>query len=77
MSMKSSFLRLVKNDFIKGAIMAALGAVTGGVYTAVSAGQVLTLAVLEGSVKAGALAGLTYLTKNLFTNSNDEFGKKD
>lgn len=77
MSMKSKFLRLMKNDFIKGAIMAAMGAVTGGVYTALSAGQILTVAVLEGSAKAGALAGLTYLTKNLLTNSKDEFGKKD
>ena len=72
----SRFLSLAKNDFVKGLVIAVLGtvlfavkeAIENGGFSAIEWGNVLTLAVL---------AGLTYLIKNFFTNSNGELGKAE
>ena len=67
--MKSKFLKLGVNDFIKGAVIAILTAI----------GTVLTID--EVTIKKVALAALvgfiSYLTKNLFTNSQDKILKTD
>lgn len=72
--MNSLFLRLGKNDFIKGLIVAAVGASLGVIYPAIAAGTVLDATVLQGASHAGVVAGMAYLTKNLFTNSNGQIG---
>ena len=74
---KSSFLKLCKNDFVKGLVTAMLGAALGAISPAITAGTVLSLTVLQGAGQVGLAAGLAYLTKNLFTNSKDEFGKTE
>jgi len=68
----SEFLKLGKNDFVKGLIVAALGAALGVITPAVAAGTILSVTVLQGAGQAGLVAGLAYLTKNLFTNSQGE-----
>jgi len=68
----SEFLKLGKNDFVKGLIVAALGAALGVITPAVAAGTILNVTVLQGAGQAGLVAGLAYLTKNLFTNSQGE-----
>jgi hypothetical protein len=68
----SEFLKLGKNDFIKGLLVASLGAALGVIEPAVAAGTILSTTVLTGAGKAGLVAGLAYLTKNLFTNSQGE-----
>lgn len=69
--MKSNFLNLNLKDIFKGLIMAVLGAVLALVYEALSTGGIDT--INWKVVGAGALlAAVTYLTKNLFTNSEGE-----
>ena len=72
--MNSMFLRLAKNDFIKGLIVAMVGAALGVIIPAVKAGTVLDLSVLQGAAQLGIGAGIAYLTKNLFTNSEGKIG---
>ena len=72
--MNSLFLRLGKNDFIKGLIVSAGCAILGVIQPAIAAGTVLDLAVLKGAGSAGLAAGIVYLTKNLFTNSQGKIG---
>jgi len=68
----SKFLKLGKSDFVKGLIVTALGAALGVITPAVTAGTLLNIAVLQGAGQAGLVAGLAYLTKNLFTNSQGD-----
>ena len=65
---KSAFLRLSKNDFVKGLVVASLTAALGAIAPAVSAGAI-TAAVLQTAGYSGLAGGIAYLTKNLFTNS--------
>lgn len=74
---KSGFLRLAKNDIVKGFIMTAIGASLGGIYTAMQAGTIISMAVLKAAGMTGATAGVSYLLKNLFTNSQDQFAKPE
>ena len=66
--MKSKFLRLGAKDFIKGSVIAILTAI----------GTALTID--EPTLKKVGIAALvgfiSYMTKNLFTNSNDQLLKK-
>lgn len=73
--MKSLFFTLNKVDFIKGLVIAVLTAIITVVYTTIQSGvfsfdwKAISIAALS--------AALAYITKNLLTNSNDEFLKKD
>jgi hypothetical protein len=73
--MKSSLFTLNKADFVKGLVIAVLTAVITAVYTTVQTG-ILTFDWKSISI-AALSAALAYITKNLLTNSNDEFLKKD
>jgi hypothetical protein len=73
--MKSSLFTLNKADFVKGLVIAVLTAVITAVYTTVQTG---TLAFDWKAISIAALsAALAYITKNLLTNSNDQFLTKD
>jgi hypothetical protein len=74
--MNSMFLRLAKNDFIKGLIVAIVGAALGAIQPVIAAGTVLDLSVLQGAAQLGIGAGIAYLTKNLFTNSDGKIGRE-
>lgn len=74
--MKSSkFLSLNVNDFLKGLVMAVLGAVFAIIKTTVEAGSLNFDWPTIG--KYALAAAITYLTKNLLTASNGEFGKPE
>lgn len=74
--MKSSkFLSLDLNDFLKGLIMAVLAAVLAIVKTTIEAGSLNFDFPTIG--KYALLAALAYITKNLLTNSRDEFAKPE
>jgi len=64
----SKFLNLNKLDFIKGAVTAAITAVLTFVYSCFESGVFNLDYVLIG--KIAALAFVSYLVKNVFTNSN-------
>jgi hypothetical protein len=72
---KSSFLMLNWADIGKGLIITVLGAVVGLITATIEAGSLdFDWAVIG---RTALLAALTYLTKNLFTNSNDKFLKAE
>ena len=77
MDVKSEFMKLSQNDLVKGVVVAALSAATGGIYAALEGGVVLTSSVFAAAGKTGLMAGLAYLMKNFFTNSNDQLMKPE
>ena len=72
--MNSLFLRLGKSDLVKGLIVACIGAALGVIQPAIAAGTIVDESVLKGAAMAAASAGLAYLMKNLFTNSQGKIG---
>lgn len=73
--MQSSFLKLSWVDFGKGLLIAVLSAVFTVIYTTVQSGS-LTFDWKTIGITALASA-LAYVSKNLFTNSNNELGKTE
>lgn len=62
-------------DFIKGFVVAILGAVVGLVQTSISAGDFHLDWKAMGT--AALISGIAYLTKNFFTNNKDQILAKD
>lgn len=76
--MKSGFLNLNWVDLTKGLLVAVIGAILTAVYQAIEAGTLAwTWAFWQPIVLTGLGAGIAYLIKNFFTNSQDEFLKKE
>jgi VIT1/CCC1 family predicted Fe2+/Mn2+ transporter len=75
--MKSSFLNLNTQDLVKGFVVAFLSAALTGVITTLDSNTLPTLAELKQAGIVGLTAGLSYLLKNLLTNSQDELMKKE
>ena len=74
--MKSSnFLTLNAKDFVKGLIMAVIGAVWGIVEPLINSGSIAFDWANIG--KYALIAAIGYLFKNFLTNSNDQFAKKE
>jgi len=73
--MKSPFLNLNSQDFIKGLVVAVLSAVITIIYNTVQAGSLTFDWKAIGTVALTSALG--YIMKNLFTNSNDELMKKE
>jgi len=73
--MNSPIFTLNKADFLKGLIIAVLTAVITVAYNTVQTG---TLSFDWKAIStAAASAALAYIMKNLLTNSEDEFLKKE
>lgn len=71
----SGFLTLNVKDFIKGLIMAVLGAVIAVLGPTIESGEwVFNWSVIW---KMAAGTAFAYIVKNLFTNNKDELLKKD
>lgn len=68
--MTSGFFRLNTTDFVKGLIVAVFGGVIALISASIEVGSLDFDWALIG--KTALLSALAYLTKNLFTNSNDE-----
>lgn len=74
----SKFMTLGWKDLIKGFIVAILGALITAVYQAIQAGAIeWTWVFWQPIVYTSIGAGLAYLIKNFFTNSEDKFAKTD
>lgn len=72
---QSPFFQLGWADLGKGIVMAAIGAVVGTVYGMINAGQfVFDWTAVWHAVLA---ADVTYIFKNLLTNSDDQFMAKE
>jgi VIT1/CCC1 family predicted Fe2+/Mn2+ transporter len=71
----SNFLNL--NDLVKGFIVAFLSTALTGVVATLDSGALPTLAELKSAGIVGLTAGISYLLKNLLTNSQGVVLKKD
>lgn len=75
--MKSKFLSLDLKDALNGFLVAFLSAALTGLITTLDSGVLPTLSELKSAGIVGLTAGLSYLLKNLLTNSQGEILKKD
>lgn len=75
----TKFLSIGMKDIGKGFILAVLTVIVTGLYTCLNqVPPVLPdLAMLKHLGMTGLVAGVAYLIKNYFTNSNDQFLKKE
>ena len=73
----SDFFRLNTRDLVKGLVVAVISAALGGVYNVMVVGGAITVAVLKTSGMVGVASGISYLLKNLVTNSNDKMLTKE
>lgn len=75
--MRSDFLRLNSRDFYKGLIVVVICTFITGLYQVVANGGIINWITMKPVVIAAIGAGISYLTKNLLTNSNGEFMKNE
>ena len=75
--MKSKFLSLDWKDALNGFIVAFLSAALTGIITTLDLGVLPTLSELKSAGVVGLTAGLSYLLKNLVTNSQGDILKSD
>jgi len=71
--MPSKFLRLNSRDFIKGLIVTIICTLITGFYQLIAGGFAINWLSLKPVVIAAVGAGISYLTKNLLTNSRGDF----
>lgn len=75
--MKSIFLSLNWKDAINGLIVTFLASSLTGVINILDGGKLPALTDLKAAGIIGLTAGLSYLLKNLLTNSQGEILKKE
>ena len=75
--MKSKFLNLDVKDAINGFIIAFLSAALTGIVTTLDSGVLPNVAELKQAGVIGLTAGLSYLLKNLVTNSKGDILKAE
>ena len=73
----SQFFKINLRDLGKGVIMAILGSIVSALLVIVNTGTLPTLDEWKNVGMLGLMAGLSYLLKNLLTNSNDQFLKPE
>jgi len=76
-TIKSKFFTLNSRDFIKGLILVVICTFLTGVYELNANGGVVNWLTVKPVVIAAFGAAVSYLTKNLLTNSDDEFLKME
>ncbi len=75
--MKSKFLNLDVKDAVNGFIVAFLSAALTGLITTLDSGVLPNVAELKQAGVIGLTAGLSYLLKNLVTNSKGDILKAE
>jgi hypothetical protein len=75
--MRSKFLRLNSRDFIKGLIVVIFCAFITGFYQLIANGGTINWVTIKPVVIAAIGSGVSYLTKNLLTNSKGEFMRRE
>jgi hypothetical protein len=73
----SKFLTLGMRDFVRALVVTVGTAFLTALVTFFNAGKIPSLDDLRLCGAAALAAGVTYITKNLFTNSKDQLGKKE
>ena len=75
--MKSAFGKLNLADWGKASIMTVGGFAVGAIEQTIQAKGTPTLHDIGAAASLGATAGLVYVLKNFFTNSQDKFLKAE
>ncbi len=75
--MRSKFLRLNGRDFIKGLIVVMFCTFLTGFYQLLANGGVINWITIRPVVIAAIGSGVSYLTKNLLTNSKGQFMRSE
>jgi len=76
--MKSKLFSLNAKDWIKGFAVAVMTAVLTGALQLFQAGPIeWTFIFWQPAIYGGITAGIAYLLKNVFTNSDDQLLKKE
>jgi hypothetical protein len=73
--MKSKFLTLDQRDFIQGLIVVIFCTFITGFYQLIANGGVINRETIKPVIIAAIGSGVSYLTKNLLTNSKGQFMK--
>jgi hypothetical protein len=68
----ATLYHLALPDWGKAALLAISGAILTSIYAAIQSPTGLDGAAIKTAVAAGVSAGISYLIKNFFTNSNNE-----
>jgi hypothetical protein len=71
--MRSKFLRLNTRDFVQGFIVVIFCTFITGFYQLIANGGVINWITIKPVVIAAIGSGVSYLTKNLLTNSKGQF----
>ncbi|MCA6489099.1 MAG: hypothetical protein IM569_13795 [Chitinophagaceae bacterium] len=74
---QSKFGTLNLRDALNGFLIAFLTAALSGLIVILDGGQLPTVDQLKAHALIGLTAGLSYVLKNLFQNSNGEVFKKE
>ena len=75
--MRSKYLKLNTRDFINGLIVAMFCTFITGFYQLIANGGVINWITMKPVVIAAIGSGVSYLTKNLLTNSKGEFMRNE
>ena len=75
--MRSNFLRLNARDLIKGMIVVGICTFITGIYQLIANGGAVNWLTIKPVVIAAIGSGVSYLTKNLLTNSTGDFMKTE
>ena len=77
--MKSALLKLNINDYLKGFVVAVITAMLTSVLSILQSGGAIewTWLFWQPTVYAALIAGISYLLKNILTNSEDQFLKSE
>ena len=70
--MKAKFLRLNARDFIKGLVLAVITAIITFLANELQIGASIDVTLLKRMGIAAVIAFLSYIVKNMLTNSKDE-----
>ena len=70
--MKSPLFTLNWKDALKAVIVAVITALVTGVYQLIQTGSELNMETLKPVLLTSVSAGLAYIIKNFFTNSDDK-----
>ena len=75
--MRSEFLKLNTRDFFKGMIVVVICTFTTGIYQLIVNGGAVNWLTVKPVVIAAIGSAVSYLTKNLLTNSRGDFMKTE
>jgi hypothetical protein len=73
----SNFLNLDVQDLTKGFVVAFLSAALTGIVAILETSQLPQVSDIKAAAIVGLTAGLSYLLKNVLTNSQGQMLKKD